>query len=721
MAKNRPTSSPLRATETPMAVTASHSLVLLTGNGALLLALLLAPVLGGSPAGVLYQSDVNWGILRLLILLAGCLSLWIRPLPANPTLIAIWLAFGWTLLSLLVNSHFLTASTLLFAQIPALLDWLCFAVVFTGCLQVWGNSKAMPQKETLASALPMAISAGATLCAIMGIIQTVGEWQAGHFDTRVSGTFFNPNFAAGLYAISLPVTIGVALNQPTRSRFLLWSGIVAILSGGLAATGSRVGVLAALTGIVVTIILSAATLRSAMPWRRFGVIAVMSMALLCLFGKPMLNRVTAGTAAHSTVASGNEQSAAFRTYTWRGTGRMIQANPLFGTGAGTFAYTYPRYALVAKTGLAHQSFLQLAAEQGIPTLLFVGLGLLVLLIRTVSWLLQFRSSTDTMPVLMAAGMGGGLVAAILRGFSDSEWSLLGDALPFFALAGCLAGIVCPSKRQGNRLRLPLALLLAPVVLFTALLLRTHAERDNALLAARSRTPDATDAVKNAANAWPSDPEAIAFAGDLERAATIEPTGKRFYQLAKSDESHGDAAGAESAYKRAMDAEPTGMQTFHAYADFLESQRRTEDALVVWRKLIQLHEGATGTVRAISELPELHPAYAYAAIAESERSLHPAVALAEYGKAAAVIEQYTESPEIYRRTEEVRSAEGGVNLAQRRRDLKTMYDKIIAAGIATAAKTGIPNDGFAPAKNADKIRMALDTMIADAQRTGAERP
>ena len=57
---------------------------------------------------------------------------------------------------------------------------------------------------------------------------------------------------------------------------------------------------------------------------------------------------------------------AFRKWTWIGTVRMVRANPLLGTGIGSFPIAYGRYSETAFTNHAHNSYLQWAGEVGIP-------------------------------------------------------------------------------------------------------------------------------------------------------------------------------------------------------------------------------------------------------------------------------------------------------------------------------------------------------------------
>ena len=78
------------------------------GFYALLLALALAPFLGGNPAGAEYNSDASLGALRILVLVAALTSP-SRTHPLAPSLragkrnVALWFAVAWSALSLLID------------------------------------------------------------------------------------------------------------------------------------------------------------------------------------------------------------------------------------------------------------------------------------------------------------------------------------------------------------------------------------------------------------------------------------------------------------------------------------------------------------------------------------------------------------------------------------------------------------------------------------------
>ena len=352
-----------------------YSLVGRVGFIALLATLALAPIIGGFPPGGAYGADVSLNALRALVCVAAlCLLLAPptrerdTPAPVNLADAPVWLAFAVTLVSLLAHTRFLTSPILLFAQLPATLDWLAYALVFTLCRRVVAHDPTR--------ALPLvggALLAGAAWSAVGGV------WEYRQFAPqspahRINGPFFDPNFLAGLLALALPLAL-LGLCAARHRWVTAGLGLtVALTVAALAATASRAGVgIAALSGAVallLALLTGNGPLPRRLPWARLGATLAAACLMAWGFRGPLLARadvVGGGTnaSARATGGDGQAHSGAFRVWTWRGTLDMARAHPLLGTGPGTFPYLYPRYALVERTGLAHSSYLEAGRAAGL--------------------------------------------------------------------------------------------------------------------------------------------------------------------------------------------------------------------------------------------------------------------------------------------------------------------------------------------------------------------
>lgn len=652
------------------------------GLGLLLLAVGLAPIFGGYPLGAAYGQDTLLAVLRLLAL-AGvlCLSL-APPAPtaerANPVVApssllergakaALWLAVALTVVSLLVQSRFFTSPVLLFAMLPATLDWLCCALGFTlACSLV----RRAPTRTLPLFALTLAL--GASLSAVLAA-REYGEFvQMGLRGQRAQAPFFSPNFLAGFLCLTFPLVAVWFVAVRERMGVLGLGVAAALMAGALVATGSRAGIALAALGSIIALLLALWTTRGRLPWGRVGALVVAALVLGFAFRGPLTERAAAGG------GGGQEHSGAFRTWTWKGTLKMAAANPLLGTGPGTFPYRYAPYALVARTDLAHSSYLQVASEQGYPALVAVLATIGFTLLTALLALFRRPGTADEdtlLPRLLLCGLTGGLVAAVARSVFDSEWSLFGNAFPFWTAAGvalgCSAFLYSPEpspdqKRWNTKVLLAVQAGVALIPAF--LLLRSAQVRDTVTVQVKSRQrPEPV-------NVWPPDPQTLAYTGRYEEASQVEPTGKRYYQWGRMREREGDVDGAISAFQLSAQADPNALQTWRKLAETQEAAGDRNGAFDSWRNLVRLHEGPVGEIRAIPELAETHPAFAYAALARAATGQEEALAL--YEKAAAVVEQYSHTTPVYQQMELMTAQLTGADVATRRAELQTLYGQIM---------------------------------------------
>nr|WP_246385707.1 O-antigen ligase family protein [Armatimonas rosea] len=428
---------------------------------------------------------------------------------------------------------------------------------------------------------------------------------------RATGLFFSANFSAGFLALLLPLAFALCLRA-THRLAALGFGVASVLGfGALIASGSRVGIVAALLGLVIALIIAnplAPAQRGNLP--RLGVLLLACLVLGFGFKGALTSRATK-TGGQTDTARKSPLDDPFRTWTWRGTGKMALANPVFGTGPGTFSAVYPRYAEVKLTGHAHQSYLQLAAESGIPALL----GALATVLLTI--LAALRGARER---LLTGALLGGVIAALLRGFFDSEWSILGNALPFWTVLGLIiaqAPLPATKAQTGEEGQ------------------RSKARGDGAQRAG-IRVPAALGllfALLNQASIYPPTPGPLAAAGKLAEAAELEPTPRWHFRMARIAEQQGDLAKAVAEFERARQADPNDLSTLRALAETKEKAGDNEGAKTTWQQLIAVSEGPAGKYRAISEITELAPAYAYAA-------------LGDWGKCADIIVAHSYTEPIY---------------------------------------------------------------------------
>jgi hypothetical protein len=141
-----------------------------------------------------------------------------------------------------------------------------------------------------------------------------------------------------------------------------------------------------------------------------------------------------------------------RLEVYRSTLKMIADHPWFGTGLGTFAFSFPAYRSpdVSMWGIwdrAHSTPLELAAELGVPLAALIVLAWIFVLAMLL-YGLTHRQRDRILPVAAFAVA----VLALLHSSIDFSLQIPGYAIPLFALVGAgLAQSFPSAKRQGQPL------------------------------------------------------------------------------------------------------------------------------------------------------------------------------------------------------------------------------------------------------------------------------
>jgi O-antigen ligase len=202
---------------------------------------------------------------------------------------------------------------------------------------------------------------------LIAALATVQTFTAGGkvfwlFDTPyadfVMGPILNRNHYAAFIEAVLPIALYLAIRRERDS--LLYSGMAAVMYASVIASASRAGTLLATGEVVLVPVLLWVHGRAA---GRSVATALLRMGLLF---------------AVFTIVVGWESvwsrfwvpdPLAVRREPALSTLQMTAAHPLFGTGMGTWATVYPRYAMI-DVGLfanqAHDDWLQWTAEGGFP-------------------------------------------------------------------------------------------------------------------------------------------------------------------------------------------------------------------------------------------------------------------------------------------------------------------------------------------------------------------
>jgi O-antigen ligase/tetratricopeptide (TPR) repeat protein len=529
------------------------------------------------------------------------------------------------------------------------------------------------------------IVAGSVIGGI-GVREFLFKWRMGDPQMRSFATFTNPNFLAGYLLLTIPATLGAFAAATDRmAKFALALGL-ALQTACLMLTASRAGAAMMLLSVIawLVLVLISRSHRGKMGAIWQGVAIVIVAAILA--AAPTLSRFKSTTATEPTAAAtagsgGQGHSAEFRKYTWIGTYRMAAANPIMGTGIGSYEAAYPRYTLVGWTQHAHNSYLQWASETG-----WVGLLLLLgALAAIVGFALRallsaapdeeenvpFHPLFDS-PKLMIAGLLASLFGSMVHSVGDSDWYVVATLFTLCAvlsLTAILARIVAPNNAHAPQ-PLPKLSLYVGIALVLGLTYRgiTQFMERNLLYRAAEQVSEAfgnpnrvETHLSSAGKLYllaneidASDPEPLlgyaAVAVPLKRtdsakqfltkATQVAPTGRTFYRLGKFLISRTDHQGAISAFSEARAREPRNLQNLRWLADTQYRARQIEEARLTWESIIELEKSVFGRVRAIPEMIETDFAFAHLGLASIHSENHEVMqAIAEYKAALDIFRAY----------------------------------------------------------------------------------
>lgn len=574
----------------------------------IVLALVIAPFVGGE-GGLLGASALSIVCLAAvgLLVLSGRAVKSVAVIPS-----AVFLAL-------------LAASAITTANIHATIQQTLF---FAGCTAaaIVASAVMTGDKWTVASVLAIVFTGLA-----LGVMAAV-EYRNHGGTWRVFGTFVSPGFFGGYLALILPITIAAYLALRSPALVVVAGAALAVEALALFLTGTRMAIASAMLGTLVLIVLA---LRSRVLGRkqdlvRLGV-AVILIAVVALAGRaPTESRVVGQSAVEQA------HSGPFRVATWKGTAAIIKAHPILGTGAGTFEYVFPKYRVAGPTRMAHNGYLQLASEAGIPALIAVAVAFLILLSAGLKGTRQHDEQSAPLltpegMTIICCGLLGGLSASLLRNVFDSDIYNAGIAFAFWIVAGMAAAraprLALPAPALGRltwKITAVVLIVAGMLVQYTFILGESRHQTAEFELQ-YGRLADAVEGYSAAAAIDPLRGDHWLRLGQIEtsgtghnpgewqagidhirRAIALEPSrAKNYIVLGRALAAHGDTTAAIEQYMRALDADPHATPAMLAAARLLKGP----DALMMYMNVIDEEHKPTETLRGVPEA--VSPDYAWA--------------------------------------------------------------------------------------------------------------
>ena len=256
------------------------------------------------------------------------------------------------------------------------------------------------------------------------------------------GTFINRNHFAGFIEMIWPLAFGYTLALGFRGKevnirkllasdrlnkqLLLAFGMVVMLLA-LLLSRSRAGITGAFIGFLTFVLLSRSA-HKRLP-RGFWIMGGAMVGLILLYGikigfDPIIERFL-------LIADGDS-----RLSIWRDSLVIVKDHPL-GIGMGNFKHVFPVYNVsnISDTRFfyAHNDYLHLLVEAGIPGFLALVSGFFIFLGKSFKKVKQVKSHHDPLRFFLAVGALSGLVSLAFHSFFDFNLHMPANLIYFVTL------------------------------------------------------------------------------------------------------------------------------------------------------------------------------------------------------------------------------------------------------------------------------------------------
>ena len=248
------------------------------------------------------------------------------------------------------------------------------------------------------------------------------------------GSFVNRNSFAAYMEMTVALPLGLLFTGAVKKdkRLLVITAIV-LMGVALLLCRSRGGFVAFIVEIILLFIFTRGGETKKGVWVRAFSIALLVIAIIT--GSVFVGGDTSLTRFADTAAS--EDFSTQRSHIWTISTKVITDNLPFGAGFGAFAVAYTKYddgSGLSRVEQAHNDYLQVAADAGIPGIL-IGLLFLFLLFRHGRQALKIN---NTFRRGIALGALAGCSAVLVHSIFDFVLHVTAVALLFISLLALLS-------------------------------------------------------------------------------------------------------------------------------------------------------------------------------------------------------------------------------------------------------------------------------------------
>ena len=273
-------------------------------------------------------------------------------------------------------------------------------------------------------------------------VMIVGRGGGSLEESRVGGVFEQPNMLGAFFVYNMFFFLSFFLYYYRSLKY--WLLLIPFLAclRGIMVTFSRGAYLAFGAGGIMTTFFRSKVL--------FIIAMFLFMASLInpIYLPQGMRERLASTFGGEKVMSTNveditDKSAGNRIIIWKGAIEMIKAKPMFGFGYGTFPYIIGYFIPAMKDVDAHNTYLIIAAEMGIPALL-IFLLILFMLIKNAVWLL--KRTKERYFKAFAVGILGNIFGLLLANMFGSRLNSEEVSSYFWIYAGLIMAAVNMKKK-----------------------------------------------------------------------------------------------------------------------------------------------------------------------------------------------------------------------------------------------------------------------------------
>lgn len=302
------------------------------------------------------------------------------------------------------------------------------------------------QESKLRNRLLVVLLGLGLLEALYGLVQYLAHWpyvltqENLFYRDRATGTFINPNHFAGFLEMVLPLGLGLTLYRFDKlknagrgwlsdseghiPRIVSYSLLSTLVFLGILLSRSRMGMVSAVAAVLAMLVLW-----STASWRRSRAIPLLLIFVLAAAALGLWIGMEPVVERYATL----EQDYLSRRAVWTDTVSLIKANPILGTGLGTYAVRFTEHQTTHVTRLvdfAHNDYLQFTAELGLAGAAIVFGLILAVLTGTIVAFYRAERSRERFMLLACCGS---LLALLFHSLADFNLQIPANAFTFITI------------------------------------------------------------------------------------------------------------------------------------------------------------------------------------------------------------------------------------------------------------------------------------------------